>query len=147
MLPTIFASTRRVPRVIPLLNPHHQNTFLPSVRPYSPPSHRKRKRRYAGSQIVASVAGTTRRIRLASRRKWSLVMSVVVVVGFTVTTPRVLLIYARPSNLHGSWHRCRSCALLPLEVRRMQDVRDLSGKRRRCMRAILYKGCHSLTFS
>lgn len=140
MLPTIFASTRRVPRVIPLLNPHHQNTSPLSVRSYSPPSHRKRKGRYAGSQIVASVAGTTRRIRLASRRKWSLVTSVVVVVGFySDYTPWVLLIYARPSNLHGSWHRCRSCALLPLEVRRMQDVRDLSGKRRRCMRAILYK--------
>jgi hypothetical protein len=140
MLSTIFASTRRGPRVIPLLNHHHQNTFPLSVRPYSPPSHRKRKGRYAGSQIVVSVAGTTRRIRLANRRKWSLVTSVAVVVGFySDYTPRVLLIYARPSNLHGSWHRCQSCALLPLEVRRMQDVRDLSGKRRRCMRAILYK--------
>jgi hypothetical protein len=77
---------------------------------------------------------------LASRRKWSLVTSVVVVVGFySDYTPRVLLTYARPSDLHGSWHRCRSCAFLPLEVRRMQDVRDLSGKRRRCMCAILYK--------
>jgi hypothetical protein len=140
MLPTIFASTRRVPRVIPLLNPHHQNTFTLSARPYSLPSHRKRKRRYAGSQIAVSVVGTTRRIRLASRRKWSLVTSVVVVVGsYSDYTPRVLLTYARPSNLHGSWHRCRSCAFLPLEVRRMQDVRDLSGKRRRCMRAILHK--------
>ena len=54
-------------------------------------------------------------------------------------TPRVLLTYGRPSNLHGSWHRCRSCAFLPMEVRRMQDVRDLSGKGRRCMRAILYR--------
>jgi predicted alpha/beta hydrolase len=143
MLPTIFASTRRVPRVIPLLNPHHQNTFPLSVRPYSPPSHRKRKRRYAGSQIVASVAGTTRKIRLVSRRKWCLVTSVVVVVGFyNDYTPRVLLTYARPSNLHGSWYRCRSCPFLPLEVRRMQDVRDLSGKRRRCMRAVLCKAAN-----
>lgn len=140
MLPTIFASTRRVPRVIPLLNPLHQNTFPPSMRSCSLPSHRKRKRRYAGSQIAASVVGTTKRIKLASRRKWCLVTSVVVVVGFhTENIPRVLLTYVRPSNLHGSWHRCRSCSFLPLEVRRMQDVRDLSGKRRRCMHAILYK--------
>jgi hypothetical protein len=68
------------------------------------------------------------------------VMSVVVVVGFFGDcTPPVLLTYARPSNLHGSWLRCRPSAFLPLEVRRMQDVRDLSGKRRRCMRVILYK--------
>ena len=82
MLPIIFASTRRVPRVIPLLNPHRQNTFPLSVRPFLLPSHKKGKGRYAGSQIVASVAGTTRRIRLANRRKWCLVTSVVVVVGF-----------------------------------------------------------------
>lgn len=123
MLPAIIASTRRVPRVIPLLNPHHQNTSPLSMNPYSPSSHRKRERRYAGSQIAASVAGTTRRIRLASRRKWSLVTSVVVVVGFySGYTPRILLTYARPSNLHGPWHRRRSCPFLPLEVRRMQDV-------------------------
>lgn len=143
MLPTTFASTRRVPRVIRLLNPHHQNTSPLSASPYSPPSHRKRKGRYAGSQIAASAAGTTRRIRLANRRKWSLVTSVVVVVGFHGDyTPRVLLTYARPSNLHGSWHRCRSCPFLPLEVRRMQNMRDLSRKRRRCMRTILYKGAN-----
>jgi hypothetical protein len=134
MLPTIFASTRKVPRVIPLLNPHRQTTSPLSLRPYSPLGHKKRKREYAGSQIVAFVAGTTRRIRLANRRKWSLVMSVVVAVGFFGDcTPPVLLTYARPSNLHGSWLCCRSCAFIPLEVRRMQDVRDLSGKRRRCM--------------
>lgn len=134
MLPTIFASTRKVPRVIPLLNLHSQTTFPLSVRLYSPPGHKKRKGEYAGSQIVAFVAGMTRRIRLANRRKWSLVMNVVVVVGFFGDcTPPGLLTYARPSSLHGSWFCCRSCAFLSLEVRRMQDVRDLSGKGRRCM--------------
>ena len=89
---------------------------------------------------MAFVGGTTRRIRLVDQRKWCLVMSVVVAVGFFGGyTPPVLLTYARPSDLHGSWLRCRSCAFLPLEVRRMQDVRDLSRKGRRRMRAILYK--------
>jgi hypothetical protein len=82
MLPTPFANTPRVPREIPLHNLHLQTTFLPLVRPYSHQSHRKRKGEYVESQIVVSVAGMTRRTSLVSRRRWSLAMSVVVVVGF-----------------------------------------------------------------
>ncbi len=147
MFPTIFASTRRVLRVIPLLNPHHQNTFPPSVRLFSPPSHRKRKGGYAGSQIVASVAGTTKRIRLASRRKWSLVMSVVVVVGFYIDNTRVLLTY--PQVIQLAWTLAPLpilCVPTPgsaLNVRRARFVRK---------KATMYafrslQRCCALTFS
>ncbi|KAI9512996.1 hypothetical protein F5148DRAFT_563176 [Russula earlei] len=79
MFPTTSASTHRVLKVTLSHNPHRQTTFLPSLRQYSPQNHRKRKGEYAESQIVVSVVATTRKIRLASRRRWSPAMSVVVV--------------------------------------------------------------------
>jgi hypothetical protein len=88
MLPITFASTPRVHRVIHLHNLHLQTIIPLSVRPYSPQSHRKRRERCAGNQIAASVAGTTRRIRLASRRRWSPVTSVAAV----VSSPRISLL-------------------------------------------------------
>jgi hypothetical protein len=85
MLPITSASTPRVLRVIHLHSLHLQTTIPLSVNPYSPQSHRKRRGRRAGNQTAASVAATTRRIRLASRRRWSPVTNVVAVVSF----PRV----------------------------------------------------------
>ena len=82
ILPITFANTRKVPRAIHLLSLSHQSISPLSPRPYySPPSLQRRRGKYAESQIAASVAGMTRRTRLVSLRRWSLVMSVAAVVG------------------------------------------------------------------
>src|SRR6266404_2551647 len=79
-LPITFANTRKVLRAIHLLNLSHQSISLPSPRSISPLSLQRRRKKFAGSQIAAFVTGMIRRTRLASRRRWFLVTSVVEVV-------------------------------------------------------------------
>lgn len=61
---------------------------------------------------------------MVSLRRWSLVMSVAVVVGHVQVASYcyIELTRNRASYLHGPRHSRHPRPLLPLEVRRMQDV-------------------------
>ena len=124
-----FANIRKVHRAIHLLSLLHQSFSPQSLRPYSPPNLRKRRREYAESQIAASVAGMTRRTRLVNLRRWSLVTSAAAVVGLTQVASYCYIERNRPPHLYGSWHSRYSRPLLPLEVCRMQDMRNLPRER------------------
>ncbi len=124
ILPITFANTRKVPKAIHLLSLSHQSISPLSPKPYSLPSLQRRRGKYAESQIAASVAGMTGGTPLMSLRRWSLVMSVAVVVGHVqvASYSYIELTRNRPSHLHGSWHSRHPRPLLPLEMRRMQDM-------------------------